>query len=111
MRQIDDEKVITAREVIAGRRGFSPGDLCQLANDLLERLRLSTCPSGPEHRANSFIQRIRSESGASTRGPPGATHGIACVRSSPPRNTALCGGNTVAVKFQRFPTGACRAGP
>ena len=36
MRRIDDEKVITAREVIAGRRGFSPEDLCQLANDLLE---------------------------------------------------------------------------
>jgi predicted acylesterase/phospholipase RssA len=36
MRQIDDEKVITAREVIAGCRGFSPGDLCQLADDLLE---------------------------------------------------------------------------
>jgi len=36
MRRIDDEKVVAAREIIAGRRGLSPESLCQLANGLLE---------------------------------------------------------------------------
>ena len=37
MRRIDDEKVGMAREIIAGRRGFSPESLCLLANALLEK--------------------------------------------------------------------------